>query len=186
AIFAFHAPFPSIVLSAGVLGLLGARVRPDVFVPAGNHGAAPAAPAADAPRIVLHDDQPPPHPPPPPPAPTSRALFVGVFVWIAPLALVAWWRGRDDVLAQQGLFFSKAAMVTFGGAYAVLAYVQQAAVEQFHWLVPGEMLDGLGLAESTPGPLILVVQFVGYLGAYRSHGDLPPALAGALGAAVTL
>ncbi|HET6163961.1 MAG TPA: chromate efflux transporter [Planctomycetota bacterium] len=186
AIFAFHVPFPWIVLSAGVLGLVGARVRPDVFVLASGHGAAKAAPAAGAPEVVLHDDEPPPDHARPSLARSLRALLVGTFVWIAPLALVAWWRGRDDVLTQQGVFFSKAAMVTFGGAYAVLAYVQQAAVERFHWLVPGEMLDGLGLAESTPGPLILVTQYVGYVGAYRLHGDLAPALAGALGAAVTL
>jgi chromate transporter len=90
------------------------------------------------------------------------------------------------VLTQEAVFFSTVAMVTFGGAYAVLAYVNQAAVEQFGWLEPGQMITGLGLAESTPGPLILVTQFVGFLGAYRLAGDLNPAVAGTLGAAVTL
>ncbi len=178
-IFVLHLPFPLIVLSAGVLGLIGARVRPDLFQVAAGHGAKGA-------HVVLHDDDLPPDHARPTLARTLRALVVGSLVWIAPLALVAWWRGRDDVLTQQGLFFSKAAMVTFGGAYAVLAYLQQAAVETYHWLVPGEMLDGLGLAESTPGPLILVTEFVGYLGAYRNPGNLSPLLAGALGAAVTL
>jgi chromate transporter len=188
-IFVLHLPFPLIVLSAGVLGLVGSRVRPDLFVASAGHGAKTAA-AAGAPRsdahVVLHDDDLPPEHARPTLARTLRALVVGSLVWIVPLALVAAWRGHDDVLTQMGLFFSKAAMVTFGGAYAVLAYLQQAAVETYHWLVPGEMLDGLGLAESTPGPLILVTEFVGYLGAYRHPGNLSPLLAGALGAAVTL
>jgi chromate transporter len=188
-IFALHLPFPLIVLSAGVLGLVGSRVRPDLFQAAAGHGAKTAAgggaPAKDA-HVVLHDDDLPPEHARPTLARTLRALIVGSLVWIVPLALVAAWRGPADVLTQMGLFFSKAAMVTFGGAYAVLAYLQQAAVETYHWLVPGEMLDGLGLAESTPGPLILVTEFVGYLGAYRHPGDLSPLLAGALGAAVTL
>ncbi|MBI3975959.1 MAG: chromate transporter, partial [Armatimonadetes bacterium] len=96
------------------------------------------------------------------------------------------WRGSGDVLTQEAIFFSKAAMVTFGGAYAVLAYVAQAAVEQFGWLLPGEMLDGLGLAETTPGPLILVTEFVGFLGAFRQPAGLDPVVAGILGALVTV
>jgi chromate transporter len=188
-IFALHLPFPLTVLSAGVLGLVGSRVRPDLFQAAAGHGAKPAAgggaPAKDA-HVVLHDDDLPPEHARPTVARTLRALIVGSLVWIVPLALIASWRGPSDVLTQMALFFSKAAMVTFGGAYAVLAYLQQAAVETYHWLVPGEMLDGLGLAESTPGPLILVTEFVGYLGAYRHPGNLSPLLAGALGAAVTL
>jgi len=102
------------------------------------------------------------------------------------LLVVVLWRGRADVLSEEALFFSRAAMVTFGGAYAVLTYVNQAAVSRFGWLLPGQMLDGLGLAESTPGPLILVLEFVGFLAAWRHPGGLAPLAAAALGAAVTL
>jgi chromate transporter len=95
-------------------------------------------------------------------------------------------RGSDDTLSKEAVFFSQAAMVTFGGAYAVLAYINQAAVEQFGWLGPGQMVTGLGLAESTPGPLIMVTEFVGFLGAYRFPGGLDPVVAGILGATVTV
>jgi chromate transporter len=99
--------------------------------------------------------------------------------------LLGLWRGWDSVFVKEGVFFSKAAMVTFGGAYAVLPYVAQAAVENFHWLEPGQMLDGLGLAETTPGPLIMVVQFVGFLGGWNGAGELPRWLAAGLGALIT-
>ncbi|MDQ4095657.1 MAG: chromate transporter, partial [Actinomycetota bacterium] len=95
-------------------------------------------------------------------------------------------RGTDDTLSQEAVFFSQAAMVTFGGAYAVLAYINQAAVQHFGWLEPGQMVTGLGLAESTPGPLIMVTEFVGFLGAYRFPGGLDPVAAGILGATVTV
>jgi chromate transporter len=111
-------------------------------------------------------------------------LVVGLAAWLGPLLAVAIWRGSGDVLSQQAFFFSKAALVTFGGAYAVLAYINQAAVLQYGWLLPGQMVVGLGLAESTPGPLIMVTEFVGYVGAYRHPGGLDPAIAGLLGAVV--
>lgn len=154
-------PFPALVAGAALVGLL---IAP-------RHSAASEAVGSA---------------PVPPLSRSLRVLAVGLVVWLLPLAGVARWRGPDDVLTQQALFFSKAAMLTFGGAYAVLAYVNQAAVERYAWLEPGEMLDGLGLAETTPGPLILVLQFVGYLGARRQAAGLPPELAGALGALVTL
>jgi chromate transporter len=106
-------------------------------------------------------------------------------LWLGPILTLALFLGPDHVFVQEGLFFSKMAVVTFGGAYAVLAYVAQQAVDIYGWLAPGEMLDGLGLAETTPGPLIMVVQFVGYLGAFRNPGNLDPMLAGALGAMLT-
>ena len=112
-------------------------------------------------------------------------LVVGLVLWAAPVALAAALFGRNSVFVEQGLFFSGAALVTFGGAYAVLAYVAQQAVEVYGWLAPGEMVRGLALAESTPGPLIMVVQFVAFLGAYRAPGDLDPWLAAVLGALVT-
>jgi chromate transporter len=112
-------------------------------------------------------------------------LVLGLVLWAAPVALAALAFGRDSVFVDQGLFFSGAALVTFGGAYAVLAYVAQQAVEVYGWLAPGEMVHGLALAESTPGPLIMVVQFVAFLGAYRAPGDLDPWVAALVGALIT-
>lgn len=117
-----------------------------------------------------------------PAAPWRRSLLLTLWfvpLWVGPVAVLAAWQGRGSIFVQQGLFFGKMACVTFGGAYSVLSYVAQQAVERFGWLAPGEMLDGLGMAETTPGPLIMVVQFVAFMGAYRSAGPLPP-----LGAAV--
>jgi chromate transporter len=101
------------------------------------------------------------------------------------MVALALWRGTGDIFFQLGIFFSKAAMVTFGGAYAVLAYMAQAVVEHYAWLRPGQMLDGLGLAETTPGPLIMVTQFVGFLAAWQNVSDLSPLTAGVLGALIT-
>ena len=110
-------------------------------------------------------------------------LAIGVVVWMAPLVLVALLTGGDSVFVDQGLFFSGTALVTFGGAYAVLAFVAQRAVEVYGWLAPGEMVRGLALAETTPGPLIMVVQFVAFVGAYRNPGAIDPWLAATIGAA---
>jgi chromate transporter len=115
-----------------------------------------------------------------------RTLAIGLAVWILPLVAVALVCGKDSIFAHQALFFSQTAVVTFGGAYAVLAYVSKVAVDSFGWMKPGEMVDGLGLAETTPGPLILVLQFVGFVGAHRWHGDMTPMSAGILGTCVTL
>ena len=113
----------------------------------------------------------------------SAALFLAL--WLVPVAALYVGLGGDNVFTQIALFFSKMAVVTFGGAYAVLAYVAQQAVDHYHWVKPGEMLDGLGMAETTPGPLIMVTQFVGFLGAWRSPGPLNPVLAGTLGGLLT-
>jgi chromate transporter len=113
----------------------------------------------------------------------TAALWLAL--WWLPVALLITLTGRNHVLVQEAVFFSKTAVLTFGGAYAVLSYVAQQAVEIYGWLLPGEMLDGLGMAETTPGPLIQVVQFVGFLGAYRTPGVLSPLLAGILGSIVT-
>jgi chromate transporter len=102
-------------------------------------------------------------------------------LWLAPVGAILWALGEANVFSQIAIFFSKMAMVTFGGAYAVLAYVAQQAVEHYQWLKPGEMLDGLGMAETTPGPRIMVLQFVGFIAAYRDPGALCPMLAGSLG-----
>ena len=108
--------------------------------------------------------------------PAARRWRAGglAVLWLAPVAALCWRSGRHDVFSQLAVFFSQMAVVTFGGAYAVLAYVAQEAVQIRHWLRPGEMLDGLGMAETTPGPLIMVVQFVGFLAAFRDPGGLDP------------
>jgi chromate transporter len=118
----------------------------------------------------------------------SRAvavLLVGLSLWWSPIIAVGLWQGWNSTLFQEGLFFSKAAVVTFGGAYAVLPYVAQQAVETYGWLAPGQMMDGLGLAETTPGPLIMVLQFVGFIGGWNQSGALPPLLTATLGALIT-
>ena len=178
AIFFVKVPFPLIIVAAALVGLVGLRLRPALFPAADLHGAA----EEDDVLIADHDD-----------AVSSstrfrslKVLLVGLVVWWVPLGLVMLWRGTDDTLSKEALFFSQAAMVTFGGAYAVLSYINQAAVQTFGWLVPGQMVTGLGLAESTPGPLIMVTQFVGFLGAYRYPGGLDPVVAGMLGATVTV
>ena len=171
AIFLFGVPFPAIIVGAGLLGLVGGRWWPQTFALASADG--------EEGRVDLAHTRP----------SLRRAAGVvalGLAIWWGPLALVGIWRGAGDVLTQEALFFSKAAMVTFGGAYAVLGYIAQAAVQQYGWLAPGEMLDGMGLAETTPGPLIMVTQFVGFLGAFRHPGGLNPVLAGTLGAMVTV
>ena len=179
AIFAGGVPFPVIIIAAGVLGLAGGRWWSETFTPSRAAGTLEGA-------ALIHDADSPAEHTRPTLSRAARALILGVAAWWLPLLAVAVWRGWADVLSQEAVFFSKAAMVTFGGAYAVLAYVAQASVQQFGWLAPGEMLDGLGLAESTPGPLILVTQFVGFLGAFRNPGGLDPVAAGILGAVVTV
>jgi len=180
AIFFFKVPFPAIVISAGFLGLAGGRVWPKVF------GSPRARSAAGGETTLVDDHHPAAEHTRPTIARAARVVAIGLLIWLGPLAAVGVWRGTGDVLTNEAIFFSKAAMVTFGGAYAVLPYVQQAAVDHYAWLVPGQMLDGLGLAETTPGPLILVAEFVGFLAAWQHPADLPPLLAGTLGAAVTL
>jgi chromate transporter len=180
AIFFLAVPFPWIVLGAGAIGLAGSKLLPQAFRPPQPAAATGSAPVADA----LLDRQTPEHTRPSL-ARAARVAALGLLLWWAPIAILVWARGADDVFAQIALFFSKLAVVTFGGAYAVLTYMAQQAVESYGWLAPGEMLDGLGMAETTPGPLIQVVQFVGFLAAYRSPGELAPWLAGTLAAVLT-
>ncbi len=180
AIFLFEVGFPWIVLAAGIVGLVGARVFPAGFRPP-----QPAAPAGATPVVdALLDRETPDHTRPNA-ARAARVAALCIALWWAPIAVLAWARGSADVFVEIGVFFSKLAVVTFGGAYAVLAYMAQQAVEVHGWLSPREMLDGLGMAETTPGPLIQVVQFVGFLGAYRNPGELPPWVAGTLAAVLT-
>jgi chromate transporter len=145
---------------------------------AAGHGRLDDGPAPLIPDEALHAER-------PSRAHAARVLTVGVIAWGVPLALFAVLTGKESVFTQQGLFFSGAALVTFGGAYAVLAYVAQKAVEVYGWLGPGEMVKGLALAETTPGPLIMVVQFVAFVGAYRNPGSLNPWVAATLAALLT-
>ncbi|MBV8799800.1 MAG: chromate efflux transporter [Alphaproteobacteria bacterium] len=181
AIFLFGAPFPLIVLTAAVVGYLGNRAGLPWFVAGGGHKSA-AAKSSETPAYIdaVFAHAVPEHVQPR----TARFLEVaalGAVVWLGPLLLLLLTLGPANVFTAIAGFNSKMAVVTFGGAYAVLAYMAQQAVQHFHWLKPGEMLVGLGFAETTPGPLISVVQFVGFMAAFRHPGMLPPAQAGALG-----
>lgn len=179
AIFLFNVPFPFLVLSAGLLGWVGTYFVPELFaVPIRHQSKATATSMPPALAIQLHSVEP----------SMSRSLRIcAIFLalWAIPLGILAWQFGTSSVYVQEGLFFSKAAVVTFGGAYSVLSYVAQQAVHRFGWLQPEDMLNGLGMAETTPGPLIQVVQFVGFVGAYRNPGSLNPIVAGLLGSVVT-
>ncbi|GAA0335574.1 chromate efflux transporter [Sphingomonas oligophenolica] len=177
-IFFAGVPFPLIVLGAGLIGWIGGRSGLVAFRVGGGHSAASGAIVEDAESLLGAEL--PAH------ARVSvrqslRVASVWLLLWLAPVAVLLAWLGPASVFSQIATFFSTMAVVTFGGAYAVLAYVAQEAVQSYHWLKPGEMLDGLGMAETTPGPLIMVLQFVGFMGAYRSPGTLPPLLAGTLG-----
>ncbi|MBM3985049.1 MAG: chromate efflux transporter [Planctomycetes bacterium] len=182
AIFFFAVPFPVLVAGAALAGWLGSRVAPQHFGPRAAHG--PKAGKKAAVVDALLDEQVPEHARPSL-ARAARTTLTCLLLWFGPIAALALLLGRGHVFVQVGLFFSKAAVVTFGGAYAVLAYIAQRLVEGFGWLTAGEMLDGLGLAETTPGPLILVTQFSGFLAAARHVPELPPLLAGLAGAALT-
>jgi chromate transporter len=175
AIFFFNVPFPIIIIGAGLIGYLGARSGRPEFA-AVPHGGGKNSAVVDS----MLGEELPDHVRPNIP----RALKVGatwLLLWLIPVGALLIAFGQADVFSQIALFFSKMAMVTFGGAYAVLAYVAQQAVEHYHWVQPREMLDGLGMAETTPGPLIMVLQFVGFMAAYRDPGTLSPMLAGTLG-----
>ena len=182
AIFFFGVPFPLIILAAGLIGYLGGRAGHRTFAVGGGHGSAGPKGLADADSAL--GESIPEHARPT----TAWALRIGaVFLalWLVPVILIVTLLGPDSVFSHIAVFFSKMAVVTFGGAYAVLAYVAQEAVQTFGWLRPGEMLDGLGMAETTPGPLIMVLQFVGFMAAYRDPGALHPMLAGTLGGILT-
>lgn len=176
-IFFLGAPFPLIVLGAGLIGWWSARQGHGAFR-GGGHGASTQAGVADADTLLGADL--PAHA-----RPTWREMLrtasLWLALWVLPVAAVLIARDPDDVFSRIATFFSTMAMVTFGGAYAVLAYVAQQAVESYGWLSARDMLDGLGMAETTPGPLIMVLQFVGFLAAYRDAGALSPLLAGTLG-----
>ena len=176
-IFFFGVPFPFIVFGAALIGFLGAWYGLDAFQLASGHG---SSKKEDAVVDSLLGEQLPEHARPTV-ARAMRASLVWLMLWLVPVVALLLTLGTADVFSEIAIFFSKMAVVTFGGAYAVLAYVAQQAVENYGWLKPGEMLDGLGMAETTPGPLIMVLQFVGFMAAFRDPGSLSPMLAGTLG-----
>jgi chromate transporter len=182
AIFGFAIPFPLIILAAGLTGFFGARAGLLAFHGDGGHGKVGKVQVDDADTLLGEES----------PEHTQvnrgwafRISAVFLVLWLAPVALLFVSLGPSNVFAQIAGFFSVMAVVTFGGAYAVLAYVAQEAVQNYGWLAPGEMLDGLGMAETTPGPLIMVTQFVGFMGALRDAGGLSPLVAGTLGGLLT-
>ncbi len=182
AIFAFHVPFPAIVVAAGVIGYVGGRVAPKEFAVGGAHG---VGGGMHSPALIDDDTPTPLH---------ARfrgsrlVLVIGVclVLWLFTLAMLVATYGPGSTLARMGWFFTKAALLTFGGAYAVLPYVNQGAVETYAWLTPAQMIDGLALGETTPGPLIMVVAFVGFVGGWTKaiFGPDSLALAGIAGACV--
>ncbi|WP_235399078.1 chromate efflux transporter [Sphingomonas sp. SRS2] len=182
ALFLFQLPFPLVILAAGFGGWLAGRAGLTAFSADHAHGSGASAPLLDADSALGADMPDHAHQSP------GRLMAIAsllLALWLIPVALIVQLAPADSAFAPIATFFSEMAMLTFGGAYAVLAWVGQAAVEQYHWLTPGEMLDGLGLAESTPGPLIIVTQYVGFLAAYRNPGGLDPLLAGTLGGLLT-
>lgn len=182
AIFFFDVAFPLIILAAAMIGFIGGRAGSALFQIGGGHGKTSGPALADSESAL--GEEPPAHARPNV-AWSLKVSAVFLALWLVPVALIVGIMGGENVFSQIALFFSKMAVVTFGGAYAVLAYVAQEAVQNYGWLQPGEMLDGLGMAETTPGPLIQVVQFVGFLGAYRDPGSLSPMIAATLAAILT-
>jgi chromate transporter len=172
AMFFLHVPFPLVIALAAAAGWLGARLNRNAFVPPLDPEdplPEPGTSSGIGPRAL---------------ATALKLLVTWSLIWFVPLILLAFLLGPQHTIVTQGVFFSQVAMLTFGGAYAVLAYVAQEAVQVHGWLRPGEMLDGLGMAETTPGPLIQVVQFVGFMGAYRQPGGLDPLTAAVLASLV--
>ena len=175
ASFVFAIPFPLVIIGAALVAFLAGTTPAQAVADDQDEQAEDDARAIDS-RVTTQ------------PPPRHRALLVALVcgvLWLAPVAGLYGWLGAGHIYTQQTMFFSQVAVVTFGGAYAVLSYMAQQTVGHYGWLSAGEMLDGLGMAETTPGPLIMVTQFVGFIGAYRSPGDLDPMLAGTLGALVT-
>jgi chromate transporter len=184
-LFSGMVPFPVVVLGALTTGLIGGRLAPHLFAPAGGGHGHGGGGAAKAPGGAVIDDAAESASVRPSWGRALKVALIGGGLWAAPLLAIGLWQGWDGTLARMGFFFSKAAMVTFGGAYAVLTYVGQQAVDNFGWLTAPQMLDGLALAETTPGPLIMVLQFVGFVGAWGQPGGLSPLMAATLGAALT-
>lgn len=181
-IFAFAIPFPLIVLAAGLTGFIAGKLGSPLFAAGGGHGGSGNTGPADT-ESALGEGV--PAHARPSLGWSLRMSVILLTLWLAPIAVLLVALGADNVFSQIAVFFAKMAVVTFGGAYAVLAYVAQEAVQNYGWLNPGEMLDGLGMAETTPGPLIMVTEFVGFMGAFRGDSGLNPYLAAVLAAILT-
>ncbi len=171
ALFFFRLPFPLVVISAALLGLALQTRWPAVFRPAA-HGSSGEEAGNEVPAY-------------PPLTRVAKIVAIFLVLWAVPFLLLLWWRGFNDVLVQEALLFSQAAFVTFGGAYAVLSYIADVTVNRFGWVTSAQMVQGLGLAESTPGPLIMVTQYVGFLAAWGSPGEFNRTVYGTLGGLVT-
>jgi chromate transporter len=191
SIYFLHVPFPLIVLAAGLIGFAGVRVAPSLFVrmpKITNHekDAGEDGEPADGLPLVIDDNAPPPSHTLPNRRRTLAVLTVGIALWILPFLALGCWRGFGSLHVQEYTFFTQAALVTFGGAYAVLAYVTQAlTAAPYDWLTPTQAVDGLALAETTPGPLIMVLQFIGFISAWNNAGGMNPVASAVLGALVT-
>jgi chromate transporter len=189
AIYLLHVPFPLIVLLAAVAGLAGPRWLPRLFSslqkPLDAARAGEAKAAASALPLVIRDEGPPPEHTRPSRSRLATVLVTGLVLWLAPLLAVGLWKGWTGLHVHEYLFFTKAAFVTFGGAYAVLAYVTQVVVIDFGWITKTQAVDGLALAETTPGPLIMVLQFIGFMAGWNNPGELTPLASGVLGALLT-
>jgi len=190
SIYFLHVPFPLIVLAAAAIGLLGARLMPGVFAAPPKIKEPDKKTEGDG-EInntvppVIDDNAPPPSHTLPNRARTFKILAVGLTLWILPFFLIGLWRGWDSLHAQEYRYFTQAAFVTFGGAYAVLAYVTQAAAGSFGWITKTQAVDGLALAETTPGPLIMVLQFIGFMAAWNNPGDMNQTASAITGALIT-
>jgi chromate transporter len=190
AIYFLHVPFPVIVLAAAVAGLAGARFWPGAFAAAPKTKEADAktegkGDESDVLALVIDDHAPPPTHTMPSRGRMLKVLAVGVTLWLIPLLALVAWRGWGSLHAQEYRFFTQAALVTFGGAYAVLAYVTQAAAGSYGWLTQAQAVDGLALAETTPGPLIMVLQFVGFMAGWNNPQGLDQTTSAVVGALVT-
>lgn len=182
ALFLYDVPFPVVILAAGLIGYVGGRAGVPAFLAGGGHGKVGDRQVADADSLL--GEETPAHARPN--VRWSLSIAAGFLaLWLVPIAALYVGLGGENVFTKIAIFFSQMAIVTFGGAYAVLAYVAQQAVENYHWVTAGEMLDGLGMAETTPGPLIMVTQFVGFLAAWREPGAMSPLLAATLGGLLT-
>lgn len=182
AIFFFNVPFPIIVLSAGLIGYVGGKIWEEKFYVIRGHEVVDESGNNDSNYFIDRTI----HPQTIRPS-WKKSIKTAAFwlaLWFLPIGILVAVLGTSNIFVAEGIFFSKTAVVTFGGAYSVLAFIAQRAVETYGWLKPGEMLDGLGMAETTPGPLIQVVQFVGFMGAYRNPGVMDPVMAGVLASVV--
>ncbi len=195
SIYFFHVPFPIIVLVAGLIGLIGVRKFPKFFIADQktrsqvnnnhSHESDQKQTPPESLPFAIDDDAPPPSHTLPSGRRSLRIVLIGFALWLIPFTLIVLWRGSGSLHSHEYRFFTQAALVTFGGAYAVLAYVTQAAAGTYGWLTQAQAIDGLALAETTPGPLIMVLQFIGFMAGWNNPQGLTPAVGGVAGALIT-